>query len=124
VSLATAYQQTVERALFGRQTFTAPPAVIYAAAFIGTTEQTSGGWSRVAVPNNTTTFPSADPLVTGVAINFPTLSAGVTGVDSIRFYDALSGGNEIGRSDAFTPTDVASGSYLTIPAGQLTVSVV
>jgi len=123
VSLALSYQQMTERALFGRQAFTPPPATIYAAAFIGSTEQTTNGWARVSVANDTTTFPSADPLVTGVDINFPTLSSGATGVDSIRFYDALTGGNEIGRSDAFTPTNVAAGQFLKIAAGALSVAV-
>jgi hypothetical protein len=123
VSLATAYQQMVERALFGRQAFTAPPATIYAAAFVGGTEQTTGGWARATVPNNTTTFPSADPLVNGVAIDFPTLSTPTVGVTSIRFYDASSGGNEIGRSDDFAATDVDAGEFLRVPAGSLTIAV-
>jgi hypothetical protein len=47
MALSTAYQQMVERALFGAGTFTAPPATIYAAAFIGGAEVSGDGYARV-----------------------------------------------------------------------------
>jgi hypothetical protein len=123
VSLSVAYQQMIERALFGRQTFTAPPATIYAAAFIGGAEVSGDGYARVALANDTTTFPSADPLVNGVAISFPIVSVAKNDIDSVRFFDASSGGNEIGRSETFAQTDVPANGYLYIPAGGLTISV-
>lgn len=124
MSLSASLRTLLERAAFGRTNPVGSiPATIYAAAFVGSTEQASNGWARVAVANDTTSFPAASPLVTGIEILFPVVSALTNGVDSVRFYDALTSGNEVGRSETFTSVNVPSGGRLRIPVGGLTVSV-
>ena len=123
MSFSASLRTQLERKAFGRTDFTAP-ATLYAAAFVGSTEQAANGWARVAVANDTTSFPGASPLVNGVDILFPIVSALTNGIDSIRFYDASTGGSEVGRSDTFgVAVNVAQNGRLRIPAGALTVSV-
>jgi hypothetical protein len=114
----------LERKLFGRTDFTAP-AIVYAAGFVGASEAASNGYARVAMNNDTTSFPAASPLVNGIDILFPVATgAGYGAIDSIRFYDAASAGNEIGRSTAFAAINInAAGKRLRIAAGSLTISV-
>lgn len=113
----------LERKLFGRTDFTAP-ATVYAAAFVGASEATGNGYARVAVTNDTTNFPAASPLVNGTLIAWLAASGSWGGdVTSVRFYDASSAGNEVGRSAAFTAVPVVNGTVLRIPAGNLTISV-
>ena len=81
-----------------------PDGTLYAALFTtvpaddgtGGTEATGGNYARVAVTNNTTNFPSANPKLNGTAIAFPTAttggySSGAT-LKGMGFYSASSGG--------------------------------
>lgn len=122
MGFAASVRAQLERKLFGRTDFTAP-ATLYAAAYISGVESTATGYARVAVANNTTSFPAASPLVNGIAIDWPVVASAMTNVDSVRFYDAPTAGNEVGRSADFTPVTVAINGFLHIAAGALAVSV-
>lgn len=113
----------LERKAWGRTDFNAP-ATLFAGAFIGASEQTSNGWARITISNNTTTFPPNSPLVSGIDLIWPIISVPATGIDLIVFYDSLTGGSEFGRSNTFSsPVNVSANGRLRILAGQLTVSV-
>lgn len=101
------FTNTLETALldkeYGAVDYT-PPATLFAALFTvvgaddgtGFTEVSGGAYARVAVTNNATNFPSANPKQNANAITFPTATANwQTGSDRIRgmgFFTASSGG--------------------------------
>jgi hypothetical protein len=120
---ASSVNTQCERKVFGRTDFTAP-ATLFAAAFVAGTEVTGNGYARVSVANNTTSFPAVSPLVNGIAIDFPTATpSGWGNVNSIRFYDASSAGNEVGRSADFSAVSVTAGGVLHIQTGSITITV-
>ena len=94
-------QQVLDH-LLGAQSFT-PPATWYAALMTanptdagGGTEVTGGSYARVAVTNNTTSFPSASgtaSMSTGITIDWGTASANWGSITCVAFYDASSSGN-------------------------------
>lgn len=115
----------LERAYFGRTNPVASfPATLYAAAFIGNTEAAGNGYLRVAVANDTTSFPAASPLVNGIVIDFPRAIGSWGGnIDNVRFFDASSAGTERANSALFTGIAVADATVLHIPVGGLTLSI-
>lgn len=80
----------------------AAPATVYMALYSASptdasagTELTGGGYARVAITNNTTNFPSANPKVNGTAITFPAATADWARAYSWQLLDASSGGNRL-----------------------------
>lgn len=122
MGISSTYQLKLLKKQFGAVDFT-PETTLYAALFISGTEVSGDNYSRVAITNNTTNFvTSGDDVVNGTVINFPQVSAAKNSINSVRFYDSLSTGVEIGRSADFTPTNVPSGGVFHIPAASLTIS--
>lgn len=58
----------------------------------GGTEVSGGSYARVAVTNNGTNFPSANPKITGTAVTFPTATGSWGTVVGYGFFTASSGG--------------------------------
>lgn len=114
--------------VFGAVAFAAP-GTLYLAAFTvapgetgGGTEVTGGSYARVAVTNNTTNFPSANPKLNGTAISFPQASASWGTVVAVGWMDAASGGNMLTYCTLDTSKDITSGDTLTFAAGALSHS--
>ena len=113
--------------LLGAVTFTAPTTA-YLALFTsapsesgGGTEVSGGSYARVAITNNATNWPAAVAGVksNGVAIVFPTATAGWGDVTHWGLFDAATGGNllffgALGASTTINNTDI-----LTVPVGDL-----
>jgi hypothetical protein len=113
---------------FGASTFT-PPATLYLAAFTvaptdstGGTECSGGSYARVAVTNNTTNFPSANPKLNGTSISFPQASAGWGTVVAVAWMDAASAGNMLTYTVLDTSKDITTGDTLNLAAGSLSYS--
>lgn len=122
--------------VFGAATYT-PPATIYVGAFTaaptdagGGTEKTIGslGYTRVAITNNLTNFPAAsgtNPTLksNGTIITFPTNTTTDWGaISHIALFDASTGGNQLGWSALASTKTVTVGDTLTIPVGDLDIT--
>jgi hypothetical protein len=89
----------------------------------------TNGYTRVAVTNNTTNFPttSSDAKSNGTAITFPnSTGAWLSGVALGYFciYDASSGGNLLAYAALNSPQAVAgSGSTISFAAGAMTITI-
>lgn len=119
--------------VWGKTTFTAP-ATTYLGLLTaaptdtggGTEVPFSGGYARVAVTNNTTNWPNAtgggpSSKSNGVAITWPTPSAGWGTPIVVAEYDASTGGNLLRWGYIVTPTLVSNGDAAPSYAiGQLT----
>jgi hypothetical protein len=91
----------------------------------GTEVNTSStGYSRVAVTNNTTNFPtiSSGSKANGTAIQFGTASAGWGSVVAFGIYDAASAGNLLFWGDLTTARTVLLGDQPRFAAGALTIT--
>jgi hypothetical protein len=113
--------------LLGAVAFTAPTTV-YLALYTsapsetgGGTEVSGGSYARVAITNNAVNWPNAVAGVksNGVAIVFPTATAGWGAVTHWALFDAATGGNllffgALGASTTINNTDI-----LTVPVGDL-----
>lgn len=110
------------------------PVTVYASLHTGVTglsgdsECTGNNYARVAVTNNSTSFPaaSAGAKTNGVAIQFPiatALSSGWGDVTDVGLWDAPSGGNFL-RGGTLTngPITVQGGDAPYIAAGDITFS--
>jgi hypothetical protein len=117
---------------FGAATYTRSGSV-YAAVFTappnytgGGTEVSGGGYSRVAIANNSTNFPgaSAGSKTTGTAIIFPTPSADWGSITDIGLFDSgsLGSGNLLYFKTLTTTRSVLAGQTFVIAAGALTVT--
>jgi hypothetical protein len=113
---------------FGASTFT-PPGTLYLAAFTvapgetgGGTECTGGSYARVAVTNNATNFPSANPKLNGTSISFPQASAGWGTVVAVAWMDASTAGNMLTYTVLDTSKDITTGDTLTFAVGSLSHS--
>ncbi len=121
--------------LFGAATYT-PPVTVYVALFTaaptdagGGTEVSTGVWTnyaRVAVTNNATNFPAASggAKSNGTEIDFGTATISGTApvVVAIGLYDALTVGNLLAWCDAAANKTINDGDPVTIPAGDLDVT--
>ncbi len=120
----------IAAALFGKVSY-AGPTTLYAAAFVGATDGLTGGteasggsYARVAITNNQTNFPAANPTLNANPITFPPATAAWGTVNCIRLYDASSGGNLIaGALLSPAATMDASGITLSVAAGNLSLTV-
>lgn len=100
MSLVDATELAVINELFGGTAFAAD-ATLYAALFTtvpaddgsGGVEANYTSYARVAVTNNTTNFPSANPKLNGTAVAFPQATAAQAGqIKGLGWYTAASGG--------------------------------
>ncbi len=129
--LGTFTEAAVLEFVFGSVSYS-PPATLYVAAFTAApgptsnTEVTGNAYARVAVDNDTTTFPTgsgSNPYTktNGIVIAFPTATpAGWGNVVGVGLYDASTAGHLV----AWCPiasTAVINGATLTIPIGGLTL---
>ena len=119
--------------LLGRTTFTAPAtlyvglwtAVLSTASTGSTPGEVSGtGYQRVALTNDTATWPSASGASksNAAAVQFPTAYSNWGTVRTVALLDAASGGNLLFFA---TPAPVVSVGYsdtLIFDAGSLTIS--
>lgn len=111
--------------VYGATTYTPPTTIYYglatAAASIeaGTVTEVSGtGYARVAVTNNATNFPSANPKLNGTAITFPTVGAGAWGtITHMVQYDASSGGNVLRVTALTTSRTPIAGDVVSFAIG-------
>lgn len=111
--------------LHGRTTFTAPATTYFALMTVaptasgGGTEASGGTYARVAITNNTTSWPasSGQTKTNGVAIDFGTATSNLGTIVAIAEYDAASGGNLLTFAALTTPVTIASGQPFQIPVG-------
>ncbi|HEX7124961.1 MAG TPA: hypothetical protein VF406_04190 [Thermodesulfobacteriota bacterium] len=118
--------------VFGAAAYTAP-ATLYIALFTaaptdagGGTEVSTGVWTnyaRVAVTNNATNFPAASggAKSNGTLIDFGTaaISGAAPTVVAIGVYDAAVAGNLLAWCDAAASKTINNGDPVTIPNGDL-----
>jgi hypothetical protein len=111
----------------------AAPGTLHVALFTaaptdagGGTEVTGGSYARVAVTNNLTNFPSANPKVNGTAITFPLATADWGTIVAFGIFDASTSGNLLywgwlgnDAGKVFTCT-LASPGILTVPGHTFT----
>lgn len=103
-----------------------PPDAVYLALFLvvpsdagGGTEVSGGGYARQEV-----TF-GADvgiKVSNSAAIFFPKATADWGNVAGYAFFDAVSGGNQLGQGSFSTPRTVLTGDTLSIAVGEASVS--
>jgi hypothetical protein len=114
--------------VLGRQTYT-PPATVYVALFTaapgeagGGTEVSGGGYSRVAVANDTTNWPTttSGQKSNANAITFPQATANWGTIVAWGLFDAATGGNLLYYGDVSPSRAVNSGDTAQFSAGALT----
>jgi hypothetical protein len=114
--------------VLGGQTYT-PPATVYVALFTvapgeagGGTEVSGGGYSRVAVANNTTNWPTttSGQKSNANAITFPQATANWGTIVAWGLFDAATGGNLLYYGDVSPSRAVNSGDTAQFAAGALT----
>ena len=110
-----------------------PPVTVYVAAFTAAPSDTGGGtevsgnnYSRVAVTNNATNFPAASGATAlksnGTVVTFPTASGSWGTVTHIGLFDASSAGNLLMWADLTASKAVGANDTLTIPIGELDIT--
>lgn len=116
---------------YGNVSYT-PPATVYVALFTvaptpaagSGTEVTGNNYSRKAVTNNTTNFPSVSNGIktNGVAITFDQCTPSSWGtVVAWATFDNSSGGNMLHFGDLTPTKTVAASDVMNFPAGTLTI---
>jgi hypothetical protein len=114
--------------VLGGQTYT-PPATVYVALFTaapgeagGGTEVSGGGYSRVAVANDTTNWPTttSGQKSNANAITFPQATANWGTIVAWGLFDAATGGNLLYYGDVSPNKAVNSGDTAQFAAGALT----
>jgi len=109
--------------LHGRTTYTAPATTYFALMTIAPTaagggvEAAGGTYARVAITNDTTSWPASvgQTKNNGVAINWGTATAHFGTIMAIAEYDAATGGNLLTFSPLATPVTVNSGQPFQVP---------
>jgi hypothetical protein len=109
--------------MLGGPDFT-PPATLYFALFVSSTEVSGNGYVRKAVTNDTTNFPlaSGGTKVLNVAQEFATPSGSWGSIDEVRIFDAASSGNLLFSKALTTPRTVGLNSPCRFSAGALTLA--
>ena len=123
--------------VFGKATYTAPDN-IYAALFTTAVTDTGGGtevsaatwtnYARVAITNNDTNFPAASggAKANGAIIDFGTATMDPTtatvAVTHIALIDTSGSGNYLAWADLTTPKTINHGDPVTIPVGDLDIT--
>ncbi|MCC5640631.1 hypothetical protein LC593_33330 [Nostoc sp. CHAB 5844] len=88
------------------------------------TEPNTGSYARAGITNNTNNFPTATigSKTNATAISFPEATASQGTATHVQFFDAVSGGNYLGRY-AMQPTQqITIGTIPSIPPNALTVT--
>lgn len=85
----------------------------------GGTEATGGGYARVSITNDSTSFPaaSAGAKSNGVAFTWSSFAADMGEFVGVGIWDASSSGNLLRWGPLSTPRTVYSGEGFEIPAG-------
>ena len=100
--------------------------VVYSDAATGAAmdEVTGGGYARVALTNDATSWPAAasGSKSNGVTITYPAASSDWTTVRSFYICDALSGGNVLYGGDLSTVREVRTGDTAAFAASSLTIT--
>lgn len=127
-SLTNFGELKVADALFGGAALGAP-ATWYLAAFTvapteagGGTEVAGGSYARLAVANNLSNLPSANPKVNAALLAFAQASAAWGNVVAVAWMDAASGGNMWAYTTLDTPKDIANLDTLQFAAGALSAA--
>lgn len=98
-AISTYLQNKILGETLGGTAYTAPATVYFRLYTVnptvagGGTEVSGGSYAVVSKTNNTTTFPAANPTVTGVDIAFAQATAGWGTVIGVGIWDASSAGN-------------------------------
>lgn len=104
--------------VFGSAAFP-PPATLYFGLSQGVanksgypTEPASGGYTRVPIANNFTSFPAAGggTKSNATTVTFPAPTADWGTIQSLFIADAASGGNVLAMADLTAPKPITSGS--------------
>lgn len=134
MSFTNYLEQKLLDGYFGQNVALSPPANLYAALATalpgeaGTFSEVAGsGYARVQVPNNSSYWNAA---VAGLKTNaqdidFPVATGDWNGGASfqhIGFFDAASGGNLLAYGTLTSAQTVLSGQVLSLPAGQVSVT--
>jgi len=90
----------------------------------GLVEPSTGGYGRVAITNNPTSFPAAAARAkaNGVPITYPTATAGWGSILGVPYFDAATAGNFLGYGALAAPVTVSTGATPQINVGNLTVA--
>ncbi len=121
--------------VLGAEVYT-PPTTVYIAlstalwtptatgTSIAASEPSGGGYSRVALANNTTTWPTTTTgtKTNGVPVTFPNASTNWGTIVSFYVVDASSAGNTLYGGDLYTARAVLAGDAARFVAEQLTVT--
>ena len=108
-----------------------PPATVYLALFTaapsdsgGGTEVSGGGYTRVAVTNNSTNFPAASggSKSNGVDMTFPQATADWGTVVAFAIFDASTAGNMLYWGDLTTSKTINDGDTAKFAAGDITIT--
>lgn len=130
-SLADYAENKLLDLIFGAVAFSAPATVYVglsttaiADAGTGITEPVGNNYSRAAVTNNTTNFPSAvgGAKSNGADFTFPTPSGNWGTITDFFISDGSSGGNILGVGTLAASQSPQSGNVVKFAAGSLTFS--
>ena len=108
-----------------------PPATVYLALFTaapsdsgGGTEVSGGGYTRVAVTNNSTNWPAASggSKSNGVDMTFPQATADWGTVVAFAIFDASTAGNMLYWGDLTTSKTINDGDTAKFAAGDITIT--
>jgi hypothetical protein len=117
--------------VFGASTFTAPATLYLGLSQISSnkggtvSEPSGGGYARVAVSNNLSSFPAASggTKSTSGQLTFPNSTAAWGTIQSLFVADAAAGGNVLAMADLTAPQTISSaGSGPKVAAGALFLS--
>lgn len=128
--LTTFAQNKVANNLFGAETYTLP-TTWYLALFTaaptdagGGTEVSGGAYTRLAITNDTTNFPTitANPKLNGTNLTFAQASAAWGTVVAFGLFDASTSGNLWLWDMLVDPKTVALNDVVAINAGQFAIT--
>lgn len=126
-SLSDTYEARVLDALLGGTAWTANASSWLALFTVPPTDTTTGtelnggGYTRVAVQNNTTNWPNATTGTkqNGTAFEFPTATTAWGNVSAFALFDAAAAGNIIVYATAASVKSVASGDVVRFASGSI-----
>ena len=133
MSFSDYLEQKLLDGYWGQNVALSPPANFYVAALTGApteagvyTEITGGGYARVAVPNNDSNWDAASGGKANTNdINFPLATGDWNSGSSfqhIGIFDASTSGNLLAYGTLTSAQTVLSGQILSIPAGDLDIT--
>lgn len=117
--------------LFGNVPFSVIPTLYFGYSTstptdaVAGTEPSGGGYARVGLANNTNLFPSATQgtKANALEIDFPEATDNSQGTAAyVQVFDAVTGGNYLGRYVLSSPQAITQGTVPVIPVNTFTVS--